>query len=50
MADMEDWLWGGLDDGAIIICNTFAFAKHEPFETIADGNDKIIRRFYKIIK
>ena len=47
MADMEDWLWDGLDSGTVIVCNTFAFAKHEPFQTISNNKGKIVYRFYK---
>lgn len=48
MADMEDWLWDWLGSGTVIVCNTFAFIKHEPFYTISNNKGKIVWRFYKI--
>lgn len=48
MAEMEDWLWAGLDSGTMILANTFSFAKHEPIEVIKNEKWKIVRRIYKI--
>jgi len=41
MARLEDRVFTTKKQDAIVICNTFSFKNHEPFEIISDWKDKI---------
>lgn len=41
LADIEDRIFSSKSENCIIICNSFHFAKHEPFEIIKNNKVKI---------
>ena len=40
MAQIEDWIFKYMKDDAIIISNSFQFAKHQPYDTIPNKKGK----------
>ncbi len=49
MADMEDWVFGGLKKDAVVISNTFRFRKREPFQVVKTNKGKERIFLYKRI-
>lgn len=47
MAAIEDWIFKTMKSDAIIISNSFQFAKHTPYEVIKDKNGKPSIFLYK---
>lgn len=47
LISIEDWIFGHMWDDAIIISNSFTFAKHTPFDIIHDERDKKVIYLYR---
>jgi hypothetical protein len=47
MACIEDWMWKTKKKDAVIISNTFVFAKHEPFDVFCSQKGKKCISLYR---